>query len=111
MKQKDIDKIREIIREELTIKDVPVERVNANGIIERKTIDMYLPEWIAAELPNLAGAMRGVQETADHAKNNSFKTSVFVAKAFEELADRIEDGNKTIKNLMCTDVRQIESDS
>ena len=71
----DCDKIRQIIREEMTVKDVTVERLKENGAIERKTIDIYLPDWVACELPNLAGALRGVQETADHAKNNAFNAS------------------------------------
>ena len=75
LSEKDLSKIRKIFRDELTIKEVTVERTNKEtGARELKTVDLYIPEWIAAELPNLAGALRGVQETADHAKNNSIKT-------------------------------------
>lgn len=70
--KKDLDKIREVIRDELTVKEITLERTDlATGKTELKTIDLYIPDWIAAELPNLAGALRGVQETADHAKNRS----------------------------------------
>lgn len=75
LSEKDLNKIRKIFRDELTIKEVTVERTNKEtGAKELKTVDLYIPEWIAAELPNLAGALRGVQETADNAKNNSIKT-------------------------------------
>jgi hypothetical protein len=74
LSQKDFDKIRNIIREELTIKGVTVERTNEEtGAKELKTIDLYIPEWLVAELPNLSGALRGMQETTDNAKNNSIK--------------------------------------
>lgn len=75
LSEKDLNKIRKIFRDELTIKEVTVERTNKEtGAKELKTVDLYIPEWIAAELPNLAAALRGVQETADNAKNNSIKT-------------------------------------
>jgi len=55
----DLYKIRQIIKEELTIKDVTIERTNrVTGAKEVKTIDLYIPEWIAAELPELSAALR-----------------------------------------------------
>ena len=98
LSEKDLDKIRKIFRDELTIKEVTVERTNKEtGAKELKTIDLYIPEWIAAELPNLAGALRGVQETADNAKNNSIKTFngvVNLAKVLQQI-NQIENAEVT----------------
>lgn len=111
MKKSDIEKIREIIREELTIKGVTVERMNSDGLIERKTIDLYLPEWLAAEIPSLAGALRGVQETADHSKNNSAK----VIAAFGQLASVLEGSinslNEEVKKINSTEAELLEIES
>ncbi|MHC4728795.1 MAG: hypothetical protein ACYS17_16370 [Planctomycetota bacterium] len=74
LSQKDLDKIRSIFREELTIKGVTIERINKEtGAKELKTVDLYIPDWLVGELPNLSGALRGMQETTDNAKNNSIK--------------------------------------
>ena len=98
LSEKDLSKIRKIFRDELTIKEVTVERTNKEtGAKELKTIDLYIPEWIAAELPNLAGALRGVQETADNAKNNSIKTFngvVNLAKVLQQI-NQIENAEVT----------------
>jgi len=98
LSEKDLDKIRKIFRDELTIKEVTVERTNKEtGAKELKTVDLYIPEWIAAELPNLAGALRGVQETADNAKNNSIKTFngvVNLAKVLQQI-NQIENAEVT----------------
>ena len=113
MKQKDKDEIRSIIRDELTIKEVSVERMNKEGVIERKTVDICLPDWIAAELPNLAGALRGVQETADHAKNNSIKALMGFGKLAETMEGAINNMTNEVKRLNSPDAEyiKIESDS
>ena len=90
LSEKDLKKIREVIRDELTIKNVTVERLNSQtNAREVKTVDLYMPEWIAAELPNLANALRGVQETADHAKNNSFKLAGAMNEVFNKFGEKI----------------------
>jgi hypothetical protein len=91
---KDLEKIREIIKEEIrignTIKDVVVERTDlSTGKTEVKTVDLYVPEWIAEELPSLAGALRGVQETADHAKNNSWKLMLSLDSAMTKFREQL----------------------
>jgi hypothetical protein len=105
--KKDLDKIREVVRDELTIKEVTVERINKEtGATELKTIDLYLPEWIAAELPNLSGALRGVQETSDNVKNNFGKLARAVRVSMEDL------GEKVVKQLnQDAEVIKIESDT
>ena len=89
LSEKDLKKIRGLIREELTIKDVEVQRTGPDGVVEKKIINLYLPEWLAAEVPNMAAALRGVQETADHAKNNSFKLGIIINKALEEFKENL----------------------
>ena len=105
--KKDLDKIREVVRDELTIKEVTVERINKEtGATELKTIDLYLPEWIAAELPNLSGALRGVQETSDNVKNKFGKLARAVRVSMEDL------GEKVVKQLnQDAEVIKIESDT
>jgi hypothetical protein len=99
---RDIQKIREIVKEEIrignTIKDVVVERTNlTTGKTELKTVDLYIPEWIGAELPALASALRGVQETADHAKNNSYKVGMTIDRALNNFREQIIADFKQIK--------------
>jgi len=89
LSENDLEKIRQIIREELTICDVEVQRVGPDGIVEKKTIDLYLPDWLAAEIPNMGSALRGVQETADHAKNNSWKLLMGMDKALTKFHKQI----------------------
>jgi hypothetical protein len=111
LSQKDLDKIREIVKEvvkeENTIREVTVERTNKEtGAKELKTIDLYIPEWIAAELPELAGALRGVQETSDNVKNNFGKLARAVRISMEDL------GEKIVKQLnQDAEVIKIESDT
>jgi hypothetical protein len=105
--KKDLDKIRTVVRDELTIKEVTVERINKEtGATELKTVDLYLPEWIAAELPHLSGALRGVQETSDNVKNNFGKLARAVRVSMEVLEENI------IKQLnQDAEVLKIESDT
>ena len=71
MKQKDIDQIRQIIKEEiksaLTIpvryerrKDIKTGQPLATPEIEMR--DLYIPDFIVEYLPYTEGAIRGVQE-------------------------------------------------
>lgn len=100
---KDLEKIRdivdEIVKDRLTVKEITVERLDLpSGKIERKTVDIYIPEWIAAELPNLSGALRGMQETVDHAKNNSFKVAVAINDAMNDFQEKVIDNIKALKH-------------
>ena len=122
LSEKDLKKIREVIREELTIKDVEVQRVGSDGVIEKKIIDLYLPTWLAAEVPNMAAALRGVQETADNAKNNSWKLlrgmDGALTKFYEQIIKHIENKliddafvDKIIKRLKYNEAEILEIES
>lgn len=101
LSEKDKREIREIFKEELrkalTLEEVVIERTNSDGVVERRTTNLYQPEWIAAEIPNLAHALRGVQETADHAKNNSWKVMLAMDSAMTKFREQLLEDIKQLK--------------
>jgi len=116
LSKKDKEDIRKIVREEfiktLTIKDVQIEREGPDGKIEKRMVDLFQPEWIAAEIPNLAYALRGVQETADHAKNNSWKVGLTIEKVMTQFkAQLIDDIKANIKELIYNDAEILKIES
>ena len=80
--KKDRDDIRKIFQEELkdafTIEMKMEKRRDENtgkplAVPVAEYIKVWLPEEWARHLPYFEGALRGMQETTDHAKNNSIK--------------------------------------
>jgi hypothetical protein len=69
LNQKDIDIIKDIIKEALTI-EVRMEKFDQlNGIWEHKTEKVYIPTFWVEYLPKITAALRGMQEDVDHTKN------------------------------------------
>jgi hypothetical protein len=75
MKDKDIEQIRQIVREELQAalsRTITVERsARQQGEIEKKTVEEQwnILDWMVYYMPYIEAALRGGQETTDHVKN------------------------------------------
>ena len=104
LSKSDLNKIREIIREELkeafTIEmTMEKKRDEKTGqplaIPEINKIKVWLPEEWARHIPYFESALRGMQETSDKAKNNSIKAFHGVA-AIAQILRAIE---KPIKKI------------
>ena len=100
LSKSDLNKIREIIREELkeafTMEKKRDEKTGQPlAVPEIKKIKVWLPEEWARHIPYFEGALRGMQETSDKAKNNSIKAFHGVA-AIAQILRAIE---KPIKKI------------
>lgn len=76
--KKDLENIRQIVKEEteraLTV-EVTYERFDkTTGVTERKNENVYLPAWWIQHLPEMEGALRGMQTDVNKATNRASET-------------------------------------
>ena len=104
LSKNDLNKIRGIIREELkeafTIEMVMEKKRDEKtgqplAVPDIKKIKVWLPEEWARHIPYFEGALRGMQETSDKAKNNSIKAFQGVC-AIAQILRTIEEPIKQI---------------